>query len=305
MTSDEKGDHWFLQPSPPAGADPNQQASGPPPQQNQQSPNSTNPFHKLVQSPLPQDGSAQAGPQPGYGQQPYPPNQGSIYPSTQQGSPFPQQQGGPYLPPQYPPPQYTSQQGSPYPQQGSPYPQQANSPPQQQGPYPPQQNVYAQSGPYTPQQQGSPYPQQGYPQQAYPQQNQSPDPNSQVGGEASSFYGSGPPPVIQPGQGPGGPGDRGFFDNAMQMAGVQQPPPGPDGSERGWFSSSKNPLDPPPKMFKRPAPAHYSYVKFQPVSVLAISEKLQDGFALIPPVVAPGDQHPFVSHDITEDDWHK
>ena len=89
------------------------------------------------------------------------------------------------------------------------------------------------------------------------------------------------------------------------MAGVQQPPPGPDGSERGWFSSSKNPLDPPPKMFKRPAPGHYSYVKFRPVSVLAVSDKLQDGFALIPPVTAPGEQHPFVSHDITEDDWHK
>jgi len=91
----------------------------------------------------------------------------------------------------------------------------------------------------------------------------------------------------------------------MQMAGVQQPPPGPDGLERGWFSSSKNPLDPPPKMFKRPAPGHYSYIKFQPMSVLAVSDKLQDGFALIPPVAAPGDQHPFVSHDITEDDWHK
>jgi len=111
--------------------------------------------------------------------------------------------------------------------------------------------------------------------------------------------------VVQSGQGPGGPGDRAFFDNAMQMAGVQQPPPGPDGLERGWFTSSKNPLDPPPKMFKRPAPAHYSYIKFQPLSVLAVSDKLQDGFALIPPVTAPGDQHPFVSHDITEDDWHK
>ena len=91
----------------------------------------------------------------------------------------------------------------------------------------------------------------------------------------------------------------------MQMAGVQQPPPGPDGLERGWFSSSKNPLDPPPKMFRRPAPGHYAYIKFRPVSVLAVSNNLQDGFALLPPVTAPGDPHPFTSHDITEEDWHK
>ena len=91
----------------------------------------------------------------------------------------------------------------------------------------------------------------------------------------------------------------------MQIPGVQQPPPGPDGLERGWFSSSKNPLDPPPKMFKRPSPPHYAYTKFQPMSVLAVTDQLQGGFALIPPVTAPGDLHPFISHDITEEDWHK
>lgn len=58
-------------------------------------------------------------------------------------------------------------------------------------------------------------------------------------------------------------------------------------------------------MFKRPAPGHYAYINFRPVSVLAVSDKLQDGFALIPPVTAPGDPHPFTSHDITEEDWHK
>ena len=238
-----------------------------PPQQTYQSPNPTNPFNKPTQSSSPQDGPGYGA---GYPQQPYPPQHGSPYPPPQQGSPYPQQQGGPFNPPQYAP-----QPGTPYP---PPYSQQAYSPPQQQG---------------------SPYPQQAYAQKQFS------DPNPQVGGEAASFYGSGPPPVVQPGQGLGGPGDRGFFDGAMQMAGVQQPPPGPDDLERGWFSSSKNPLDPPPKMFKRPPPGHYSYIKFQPMSVLAVSEKLQDGFALIPPVTAPGDQHPFISHDITEEDWHK
>lgn len=58
-------------------------------------------------------------------------------------------------------------------------------------------------------------------------------------------------------------------------------------------------------MFKRPAPGHYAYAVFRPVSVLAVSEKLQDGFALMPPVAAPGEAHPFISHDVTEEDWHK
>lgn len=58
-------------------------------------------------------------------------------------------------------------------------------------------------------------------------------------------------------------------------------------------------------MFKRPAPGHYAYVQFRPLSVLAVSEKLQDGFALLPPVTTPGEAHPFISHDITEEDWQK
>jgi hypothetical protein len=277
MASGESGNLWFLQPT---KQDPDSNQQAPP----YQSPNTTNPFNKLTQSPPPpQDGHMQS---PQFLPPPYPPpQQGSPYPQ-QQGSPHPQQQGGPFSPQQYP-----QQQGSPY----------------------PQQNVYAQPGPYTPpqqgypQQQGSPYPQQGHPQQGYgqPQQRQFSDPNSQLSGESSSFYDSGPTPVVQQGLGPGGPGNRGFFDSAMQIAGVQQPPPGPDGIERGWFSSSKNPLDPPPKMFRRPAPGHYAYIMFRPVCVLAVSERLQDGFALLPPVTAPGDPHPFTSHDVTEEDWHK
>lgn len=58
-------------------------------------------------------------------------------------------------------------------------------------------------------------------------------------------------------------------------------------------------------MFRRPAPGHYAYTIFRPISVLAVSERLQDGFALIPPVTRPGDPHPFISHDITEEDWHR
>lgn len=41
------------------------------------------------------------------------------------------------------------------------------------------------------------------------------------------------------------------------------------------------------------------------MSVLANSERLQDGFALTPPPAKAGDQHPFASHDITKEDWEK
>ena len=200
-------------------------------------------------------------------------------PLPQDGSAYPTPQSLQQVPPYSPP-----QQGSPYPQQQPPsYPHQA----------------YTQSSPYSPPQQGYQGPPLTHPQQGYGPFKSS-NPNSQPVGEASSFYGLGPPPVAQPGH-----DDRGFFDSVMQTTGVQQPPPGPDGLEKGWFPSSKNPLDPPPPMFKRPPPGHYAYIMFRPVNVLAVSDRLQDGFVLMPPVSNPGDPHPFISHDITEEDWHK
>jgi len=70
-------------------------------------------------------------------------------------------------------------------------------------------------------------------------------------------------------------------------------------------SSSKNPMDPIPDVFSRPPPSQYAYIKFTPMSLVADTERLQDGFALIPPATRPGEQHPFASHDVTEEDWHK
>ena len=71
----------------------------------------------------------------------------------------------------------------------------------------------------------------------------------------------------------------------------------------------RDPLNPPPPAFTRPSPKNYAYLPFQPMTMLGISPNLPDGFPLIPPPINPedetqvGKQHPFVSHDVTEEDW--
>jgi len=76
----------------------------------------------------------------------------------------------------------------------------------------------------------------------------------------------------------------------------------------------RDPLNPAPAAFTRPTPKNYAYLPFQPMTMLGISPTLADGFPLIPPPINSEDetsggrvnaQHPFVSHDITEEDWLK
>jgi hypothetical protein len=76
--------------------------------------------------------------------------------------------------------------------------------------------------------------------------------------------------------------------------------------------SPQDPLNPPPPAFTRPTPKNYAYLPFQPMTMLGISLNLTDGFPIIPPPINPEDerqigkanpQHPFVSHDVTEEDW--
>ena len=76
----------------------------------------------------------------------------------------------------------------------------------------------------------------------------------------------------------------------------------------------RDPLNPAPAAFTRPTPKDYTYLPFQPLTMLGISPKLADGFPLIPPPINSEDeasvgkanaQHPFVSHDVTEEDWLK
>ena len=79
-------------------------------------------------------------------------------------------------------------------------------------------------------------------------------------------------------------------------------------------SLKRDPLNPAPDAFTRPAPRNYVYLPFQPMTMLGISSNITDGFPMIPPPINPEDernagkanpQHPFVSHDITEEDWLK
>ena len=79
-------------------------------------------------------------------------------------------------------------------------------------------------------------------------------------------------------------------------------------------SLTQDPLNPAPDAFTRPTPKNYAYLPFQPMTMLGISANLTDGFPTIPPPINPEDetsvgkadpQHPFVSHDITEEDWLK
>ena len=80
----------------------------------------------------------------------------------------------------------------------------------------------------------------------------------------------------------------------------------------GSTSNIRDPLNPSPSAFTRPTPKHYAYLPFQAMSMLSISSNLADGFPTIPPPINPEDerqvgkansQHPFVSHDVTEEDW--
>jgi len=77
---------------------------------------------------------------------------------------------------------------------------------------------------------------------------------------------------------------------------------------------ARDPLNPAPAAFTRPTPKNYAYLPFEPLTMLGISPNLADGFPLIPPPINSEDetsagkanaQHPFVSHDVTEEDWLK
>lgn len=79
-------------------------------------------------------------------------------------------------------------------------------------------------------------------------------------------------------------------------------------------SITQDPLNPAPDAFTRPTPKNYAYLPFQPMTMLGISSNIANGFPMIPPPINPEDertagkanpQHPFVSHDITEEDWLK
>lgn len=86
-------------------------------------------------------------------------------------------------------------------------------------------------------------------------------------------------------------------------------------TSRSQNPTAQDPLDPAPAAFTRPTPKNYGYLPFRPMTMLGISSNLANGFPTIPPPINSEDetgaagkaisQHPFVSHDVTEDDWSK
>lgn len=101
---------------------------------------------------------------------------------------------------------------------------------------------------------------------------------------------------------------RGFFPpQRQQQQQQQQYQPSSDRSGGGGGLLGKlggrNPLDPPPLQFSRPAPGNYPYNMFPPMVCLGMSANLADGWPIVPPPAPQGMEHPFMSHDIMEQDW--
>lgn len=91
-------------------------------------------------------------------------------------------------------------------------------------------------------------------------------------------------------------------------------PRSPNQASTSHVPAFQDPLNPAPSAFTRPTPKHYAYLPFQPMTMLGIGPKIADGFPMIPPPINSEDetsagrantQHPFVSHDVTEEDWLK
>lgn len=63
-------------------------------------------------------------------------------------------------------------------------------------------------------------------------------------------------------------------------------------------------LNPPPPCFQRQPPHGSSRSAFESMAVVAVGDQLDTGF---PPAVPPSSEfpHPFVSHDVGEEDWAK
>ncbi|KAI0731768.1 hypothetical protein C8Q72DRAFT_759192, partial [Fomitopsis betulina] len=62
-------------------------------------------------------------------------------------------------------------------------------------------------------------------------------------------------------------------------------------------------LDTPPPCFSRPPPSGLPYAPFEPMSLFCKGRTLDAGFLdIAPPSLAV--PHPFMTYDVTEEDWH-
>jgi Domain of unknown function (DUF4646) len=75
-----------------------------------------------------------------------------------------------------------------------------------------------------------------------------------------------------------------------------------NGALLSWMAGY-NPLEPTPAQFHRMAPPNHSYEMFSPMTLIGASHFLKDGWLALPPPAPLGIQHPFMTHDVTEEDW--
>jgi hypothetical protein len=133
----------------------------------------------------------------------------------------------------------------------------------------------------------------------------------QLPGEASAYYTSYIGPQDQPSA--SYQGQYGIYPPSDSQP---TPPEGPKGVPSssssfagltGVFNPKRNPLDPPPPAFTRPIAAYLDPRPFPPLSIQSFKAALADGFPALPAApetqLAPGEPHPFSTHDIPEADW--
>lgn len=79
--------------------------------------------------------------------------------------------------------------------------------------------------------------------------------------------------------------------------------PSPSSGFRFKSPTADELLNPPPPGFTRAPPFHeFIDQPFQPFSLISIDSKLDKGFPAMPPP-SPAQPHPFVVHDVNEEDW--
>lgn len=67
-------------------------------------------------------------------------------------------------------------------------------------------------------------------------------------------------------------------------------------------TGSVDPFNPPPPSFSRPPHPQFPYSPFPRCTAVSFGKDLENGFPSLPPS-SVGQPHPFVTHDVNEDDW--
>ena len=105
-----------------------------------------------------------------------------------------------------------------------------------------------------------------------------------------------------------GAGSSGYYSSHGHTIPPQPSPSGSSSSRVGGFvqglsgSSPETLLNPPPPSFSRAPQSQFPYTPFPTCVVTTIGKGLDSGFPMLPPPtqVQP---HPFMTHDVNEEDW--